>query len=265
MCSTSKRKETAPPTVLLLADENESIILFSDLGRAFRLRVSNIEEKEVRAAGQSITDLLPLRPNERIVAALEEEGGSYVAIVSERGRVRRVRSNYLGRNLIAGSTFHDVKDGGYLVDACWTPGDGDLFIATRQGKAIRFQERQIHSKGTLGMRVDPTDVVVAVTSVTEPSGVFLMSHDGKGTIRLMTGFAANKAPGSGGKLAMKTEHLVAAFAVETNDNIFAISQLSKIIRFKADEIPSKTGTVQGVNCMSLRHDQVTAVARSYHE
>jgi DNA gyrase subunit A len=176
--------------------------------------------------------------------------------------VRRVRSNYLGRSLVPGMTFHDVKEGGYLVAVCWTPGDGDLFMATRLGKGIRFKETQVHSQGTLGMRVDVDDAVVAITAVTDSSGVFMMTNDGKGTIRLMSGFRANASPGAGGKVAMKTDDLVAAFAVTETDDIFAISQTSKMIRFMAEDVPPKEGVVQGVNCMALRNDVVTAVTVS---
>jgi DNA gyrase subunit A len=254
--------ETDPPAVLAIADESEAIVLFSNFGRAFRLPVSDFVETPVRAAGQSLASQLPFRPHERIVKVLPENGGAYAVLVSQRGRVRRVRSNYLGRSLIPGMTFHDVKEGGYLVDVCWTSGEGDLFIATRLGKGIRFRESQVHSKGTLGLRVDMDDAVVAITAVTESNGVFMLTNDGKGTIRLMSGFRANASPGSGGKVAMKTDDLIAAFAVTDTDEIFAISQTSKIIRFTAEEVPPKEGVVQGVNCMALRNDVVTAVAVS---
>jgi DNA gyrase subunit A len=93
-------------------------------------------------------------------------------------------------------------------------------------------------------------------------GVLLVGPDGKGTIRLMAGFNANKAPGAGGKVAMKTERVMGVAAVTAAQDIFIISRLGKIIRFAADDIPAKEGVVQGVNCMSLRADEVAAVAVS---
>ena len=102
---------------------------------------------------------------------------------------------------------------------------------------------------------------MAITAVSEQSGVFLLSHDGKGTVRHMSGFRLNKAPGAGGKVAMKTEKLIGAVTV-ADDDLFIISQLGKLIRFKAGEVPVKTGVVQGVNCMSLRNDEATAVCMS---
>lgn len=251
-----------PPVVLTVADESEVVLLFTDFGRAFRLPVTSLAEAPVRAHGQSLPAMFQFRPHERIVAALPENGGSYLALLSQRGWVRRVRSNYLGKSLIPGTTFHDVKEGGYLTAACWTAGDGELFIATRLGKAIRFLESQVPARGCLGMRVDVADTAVAVASVYPDSGVFLLGSDGKGTIRLMVGFSANKAPGAGGKVAIKADDVIGAVTVSKDDDILIISELSKIIRFRADEVPPKEGVVQGVNCMTLRNDKITAVTKS---
>ena len=89
-------------------------------------------------------------------------------------------------------------------------------------------------------------------------GVFLVGDDGKGTVRLMAGFRTNKSPGAGGKVAMKAERLLCAHTVAAGQDALIISALGKIIRFAADDIPAKVGVVQGVHCMSLRADSVTA-------
>jgi len=78
----------------------------------------------------------------------------------------------------------------------------------------------------------------------------------------MSGFAANKAPGGGGKLAFKSDRLIGAVAVQPGDDLFIISRLGKIIRFRSDEVPPKEGVVQGVNCMALRGDECVAVTAS---
>ncbi|MCP4421079.1 MAG: hypothetical protein GY805_31085, partial [Chloroflexi bacterium] len=72
----------------------------------------------------------------------------------------------------------------------------------------------------------------------------------------------NKAPGAGGKTILKTDHLIGAITVNEADDIFIIAQSGKLIRFQASEIPPKTGVVQGVNCMGVRGDVVTAVTAS---
>lgn len=248
------------PAQLAHADAEDTLILLTDDGRVFRLPLSSLPESPVRARGQALRDLLPLRPNERIVGALPEGGGQYAVLLSKRGWVRRVQAVYLGKNLIPGTTFHDLKEGGPLIAACWSAGAGDLFLASREGKGIRFMERQVPVRGCLGIRLDPTDEAVAVAAVGPEDGVFLLGEDGQGTVRLMSGFSANKAPGAGGKVAMKSDRVVGAARVGVNDELFVISRLGKLIRFAAEEIPFKEGVVQGVACMSLRADEAVAIA-----
>lgn len=248
-----------PPALLVVGHEDDALLLFTDFGRAFRLNVSSLAEAPVRARGQNLMSLFPFRPHERIVAALPADSGQYVALASQRGWVRRVPAARLGRSLIPGMSFHDVQQGGHLTTACWTAGDGDLLLVTRQGKGIRFAESHVHKTGSLGLRVDLGDSVVGITAVTETSGVFLLSHDGKGSIRQMAGFRANKAPGAGGKVILKTDNLVGALAVGPEDDLFIISKLGKIIRFNAADVPPKEGVVQGVNCISLRNDEAVAL------
>jgi DNA gyrase subunit A len=173
-----------------------------------------------------------------------------------------LRYHYFGAALKPGTILYDIREGGAPAAACWTPGDGELFIATRKGNAIRFAETQVPVRGCPGIRVDPDDAVVGAAAVRNDSRVFLLAADGKGTIRAMSGFSANKEPGSGGKVAMKADRLVGAVAVAPGDDIFVISRLGKIIRFAADETPEKEGVVQGVNCMALRSDETTAVVVS---
>jgi DNA gyrase subunit A len=249
------------PQVVTLADASDRLLLFSDLGRGFRLEVSNLPEEDVRARGASLRTLLPLQDEERIVAALPARGGAHVILASERGWVRRVRSSFFAGALIPGTSFHETNQGGPLAAACWSPGDADLFIVTRQGLAIRFSESQVSGRtGALGLRVAAGDAVVGVTPVYEQGGAFIADAAGQGTIRLMTGFRPNKSPGAAGKQAMKSEEVIGTAAVSPEDDLFLISRLGKMIRFSAGDVPAKESAVQGVNCMSLRADATVALA-----
>lgn len=254
--------ESDPPAFLIIADESAGLIAITNQGRAFRWLARDLPESPVRSRGQSLLGALPLRAGERLAIMAVDQGGSYLTLVSERGQVRRIGSQYLGRNLQPGTIVHDPKDGGAPAAACWSSGADDLLIATRLGRAIRFSERQVPVRGCLGMRVEPDDRVVGVAAAPASGAVFLLSDDGKGTVRLMEGFAANKAPGSGGKTVMKSDTLVGAVAVDDQHDVFTISRLGKIIRFRAADVPAKEGVVQGVNCMSLRADACVALAVS---
>jgi DNA gyrase/topoisomerase IV subunit A len=254
--------EDDPPALLAIADESESLVVITDRARAFRLPLETLTESPVSSRGQSLAALLSLNDGERPAVLLDDQSGAYVAILSQRGHVHWMAGHLLGEKLLPGTILYDIKKLGPPVSACWTPGDGDLFIATRGGQAIRFSARQVPMRGCLGIRLERDDTAVAIAAVHEDSGVFLLSADGKGTVRSMSGFRANKSPGGGGKVALKTDNLVGAATISENSDIFAISRLGKIIRFQAAEVPLKEGVVQGVNCMALRADEVVALTIS---
>ena len=251
--------EDNPPVLIAVADSEADVLIISDQGRVFRMPVSQFAETPARGRGEPFADKLELMIGERIVSILPADGNTYLVLASERGRLRRVRSAYLNKSMIQGIRYHKIEEGGYVTAACWSDGRGDIFLATEAGLGIRFSENQISStNSTLGMRVDPADKVIAVTATSDDGAIFMLNHEGKGTIRLMSKFRQNKAPGAGGKVAMKVEKLVAAHAVSAENEIFVISKLSKVIRFSAEEVPQKEGVVQGVNCMGLRSDETVA-------
>lgn len=251
--------EDDPPRLLTLADAAATLLLVSNHGRAFRLAVNTIPERPLRGRGEAITAQFNLSPDETLVAALPADGGAYLLLVSERGWVRRVHSQYLNERMLPGMRFHKLSEGGFITSAAWTTGLGDLCVIAESGAGVRFAERLVPTSGCLGLRLTALDRAVGVVGVTEESGVLLLGPDGKGAIRLMSGFRENKAPGAGGKALFATERVVAAAIVNPADDVFVVSRLGKIIRFTAEEIPPKTGVVQGVQCMNLRGDETAAL------
>lgn len=249
-----------PPAILTMADESLSLLLFTNQARAFRVPVRSLPEAQVRARGQALFNRSPLGPDEHFRAALPDVFKGSVALVSTRGMVRILRHHVFGEYMKPGTSMFDPAKFGPLAAVCWTPGAGDLLILTRQGHGIRFSPEKFPPQGAPGMRLDEGDEVVAIASVTQESQVFLISADGRGTVRSMAGFAPNKSAGGSGKIAINSDKLVGGLAMEPGTDIFLISRLSKIIRFMAAEVPVKEGVVQGVNCMALRADEVTALA-----
>ncbi len=245
------------PLFLACADESQTLLLFSDKARVFRYPVKKIAETPVRAKGQPL-DRVSLDPGESIVGAIAECASGYLALASQRGYVRCLRHHLFGEHLRPGTSMYNYNEFGPLASVCWTSGNDDLFLATKNGMGIRFSEKTLPPQGTRGINLAADDRLVAVTAVNSDSTVCLISEDGKGTNRLMEGFAANKSPGGSGKITMKATQVVAAFAVSPDTDLFILSQQSKIIRFLAEEIPSTPGVVQGVNCMLLRNDRVVA-------
>lgn len=250
--------ENDPPKLLTIADQDQNLLLITNMGRAFRLPVQMIPEAPVRARGVSIAAKFNLPEDEHVAAVVPEQALGYLALLSQSGMVRMLRHHVFGEYMKPGTSLYDYRTFGFLAGATWSPGDGDLFIATKQGRAIRFSEKLVPPQGIQGIRLTQQDKAVSIAAVYPDSGVFLLSADGRGTIRLMDGFTSNKAPGAGGKIALTTDKLVCALDVEKTDQLFIITTLSKIIRFRVEEIPQKDGIVQGVVCITLRADEPIA-------
>lgn len=251
------------PLVLAGAEENQSLLLLTNRARVFRHPLHAVPQQPVFAKGTLTTERLPLESNEYIVTVLPVEARGYVALASEGGRVRILRHHLFGEHMKPGTALYNYNDFGPLASACWSPGDAELFVITRQGIGIRFAEKALNPQGDQGIKLTGDDKVVAVTPVYgDESGVFIIGADGRGAIRQMSGFAANKSPGGSGKIAFKSHKVAGAVTVEVNDDLFAISRVGKIIRFPASEVPQTEGVVQGVNCMGLRADEVVTVMKS---
>lgn len=255
--------ENEPPAMLCIADQDQSLIMISNLGRAFRLPVSAIPESPLRARGKTILGKIILADDEHPALILPVQAQGYLAVLSKTGMLRTLRHHIFGEYMKPGTPLYDYRSFGEVASACWTPGDADLLLATRSGKAIRFSEKLVPPQGCLGIRLGDGDQAVAVTFAYADSKILLIGADGKGTLRSMSTFAANKSPGSGGKIAFATENLLAALNADEIEDVFIISRLSKIIRFKCEEIPVKDGVVQGVICMSFRADEASAATVSY--
>ncbi len=254
--------ENDPPMLMTVADESATLLLLTSSARAYRLAVAEITATEVRSRGTALHDIIDLPAEERIMAVVPDAGGAYLTVVSEKGFVRSLPKHLVSERMQQGMVLYNLREGGPPAAACRHNGDGSLFIATQEAKAIRFAARTVPAFGTQGIRLTSQDKVIAIAAVTPKDSVFLISDEGKGTLRQMSGFSANKAPGAGGKVALKASKLIGAMHAGEGDDIFIISRLSKLIRFQAAEVPPKEGVVQGVNCMALRADECVALAVS---
>jgi DNA gyrase subunit A len=254
--------EADPPAFLAVADAEGRLLIVTDRSRLFFVRVADLPEAEVRDDGLDLAQMLSFQPGEAIAVLVAEEDEPFLNLLSDRGWVRRFSGSQVSR--LASGTSVEVRPNHQPVAACWSSGGQDLVIATQSGQGIRFEEKRVPIQGgCLGIRLDGSDTALSIAALTEEDGLFLISDEGKGSVRLASGLRANKSPGAGGKTLLKADRLVAAQTIQPGQDVFAISRLSKIIRFGGDDVPPKEGVVQGVNCMGLRSDQVMAAVVSH--
>jgi DNA gyrase subunit A len=248
------------PAAVQPASENAHLLLFTNRARVFRLPSGRLDAVEVRAKGDDLSLRFPLEEDEHFVAVLPDQASGYIALASHRGRIRILRHHLFGEHMRLGTAMFRPEEFGMLASVCWTPGNADLLLITERGMGIRFAEKLVNPQGETGIKLAEGDSLVSVLSVDDDSAVFMVGADGRGTIRKMNSFAPNKSTGGSGKIAMRSDHVAGALAVESKDDIFLISRLAKIIRFPANEVPETDGVVQGVVCMQLRADDVVALS-----
>ena len=249
--------EDDKPQQIMLADVESDLIALTNFARVYKIPVANIQAAPVRGKGAPLADLLRgfgMHEREHVVTLLAGSGPS-IAILTERGHVITRNKNFLKN----GAILYDVNTILPPRAACWSTGQDEIFVGTKNGLAIRFSTKQVSSKGTSAIRLEAGDELLGIAAVDPSGGVLLVSSEGRGTIRLMSGFRPNKSPGGGGKVALKAEEMVGMATANPEDDIFIVSSLCKMIRFNAGDIPAKTGAVQGVHLMTLRADEVAAV------
>src|SRR5574341_480330 len=149
--------EADPPAALLIADEAQSLVVITERARAFRLPVNTLPASPIRSRGQALAETLPFDSGERPAVVLADHGRGYLLLLTVRGYVRVLPAHIVGEKMAPGFSFYKPDDFGTPVAACWTPGDSDLFIVSRQGLAIRFPEKQMPLPGGSGIRLEPGD------------------------------------------------------------------------------------------------------------
>ena len=247
------------PASLMVCQETDNLLLFTDQARVFRWKANKLEADEIRAKGNDLSSYFQLEEGEKFAAVLPDRANGFVALASQRGRIRILRHHVFGEHMRPGTPMYRAEEFGKLASVCWTPGNADLLLLTRRGMGIRFSEKLINPAGEIGIKLSDGDSLVAVLSVDDESTVFIAAADGRGTVRKMATFAPNKSTGGIGKIAMRSDQIAGAVTVTAADDIFMVSKLAKIIRFPASEIPETDGVVQGVVCMQLRADDVLAL------
>jgi DNA gyrase subunit A len=250
---------------LAVTRASASLLLLSSRGRAFRIPVDSLPLTEVRGRGASLPERLLFTEDETLAAVLalddEQDPRNTVLIGTQSGWLRSLHRTYVGPRLQPGTLLSDPKRGGPPAVLALSNGSSEVLMVLRSGLGYRFSERLINREGVRGIQTRPDDTVVGVVSIQgDEDEVLLVTADGQGTRRQMAGFANNKSPGGQGKVIIKSDALAGAARVGSGDEALCISGFAKIIRFGVDEVPAKSGNVQGVSILDTRGDNLAALA-----
>lgn len=245
------------------------LLFFSNLGKVYRLRALEIPERERQAKGMPIVNLLPLQPGEKVQAIIDTRdfaGERFLFFATRKGTVKKTAFDAYNSSRRDGLIAINLNAGDELVRVIETSGDDDIFMVSRRGMTIRFNETDVRpmgrtAAGVRGMRLRTDDQVVSVDVARDDTAILMVTEAGYGKRTQLDNYGRQGRGGQGVigiKLTGKKGEVVAAFMVGIDDEIVAVASGGVTIRMEVREISSQGRTATGVRVMNLDDGQTVA-------
>jgi DNA gyrase subunit A len=258
---------------LFIASTHAYIMIFTDRGRAYWLKVHEIPDVGIGGKGKAIANLVPMAPEEKIAALLavkEFDDQRFVVMGTRKGIVKKTALNAFRNPRAAGIIAMGVQNGDALITAQLSDGSEEIFIGTQDGMAIRFPESDVRvmgrtAHGVRGITLREGDSIAGM-EVVAPGGTLLsVSENGYGK---RTGLDEYRVQSRGGVgiiniHATDRNGRVAGIAyVHDEDEVMLITQQGKVLRMVARDIRTIGRLTQGVRLIDMEpEDRVVSVAR----
>ena len=263
-------------THLFVASTHAYILIFSDQGRVYWLKVYTIPDVGPSGRGKAIANLVSMVPGEKIAALLavrewpEEDGERYIVTGTRLGTIKKTDLRAFRNPRQGGIIAAGVSENDAVIAAELTDGQGQVFIGTRRGKAIRFEEQDVRpmgrtATGVRGIRLRAEDEVVAM-AVVRPGGTLLtVTENGYGKRTPLDEYRVQSRGGLG-IISIQTSARngrVAGIAyVENEDELMLITQQGKVLRMDTTDIRPIGRATQGVRLIEIDdQDLVVSLAR----
>jgi DNA gyrase subunit A len=258
---------------LFVASTHAYILIFSDRGRVYWLKVYEIPDVGPDGKGKAIVNLVSMLPDEKIAALLavrEFEEGKFVVMGTRRGVVKKTALTAFSNPRAAGIIAMGVEDGDAVIAVQLSDGHGEVLIGTRDGMAIRFPEEDVRptGRGTFGVRgitLRDDDTVVAMEVVTPGGTVLTVSENGYGKRTDLDEYRVQSRGGLGIINIHTTDRngkVVGIAYVRDEDELMLITQQGKILRMVMRDVRTIGRATQGVRLIGVEDDdRVVSIAR----
>jgi DNA gyrase subunit A len=258
---------------LFVASTHAYIMIFSDRGRAYWLKVHEIPDVGPDGKGKSIANLVSMEDGEKIAATLpvkEFEEDKFVVMGTRRGVVKKTSLSGFSNPRAGGIIAMGVEPGDEVIAVQQTDGNGEVFIGTRDGMAIRFQETDVRpmgrtAYGVRGITLRDDDYVVAM-EIVKPGGALLtVTERGFGKRTEIEEYRVQSRGGVGVINISTSERNGAVVGVayaQAGDELLVITQQGMILRIKTDDVRVIGRATQGVKIIDIgEDDKVVSIAR----
>jgi DNA gyrase subunit A len=261
---------------LFIASTHSYIMIFSDRGRAYWLRVHEIPDVGPGGKGKAIANLVSMEEGERIAALLAikewpaEENQQFVVMGTRKGVVKKTDLRLFSNPRAGGIIAMGVEEGDSVIAVEMTDGTEQVFLGTRDGMAIRFDETDVRSMGRTaygvrGITLRDNDEVVAMEVVREGGTMLTVTQNGYGKRTDLEEYRKQTRGGVGIINIQTSERngkVVGISYVHDDDELMLISQQGKILRMVTKDVRAIGRATQGVRLLGVEDgDQVVSVAR----
>ena len=259
---------------LFIASTHAYLMVFTDDGLVYKMKVHEVPDAAAASRGKAVVNLIQI-PSDRklagVVPVKEFAEGRYVLMVTRKGVIKKTSladfQNIRSNGIIA----INIDEGDELLDVVLTDGTKRIFIATHNGFAIRFDEKNARpmgraTRGTRGIDLRKDDFVVSLCAVSadDSEKMLSVSEQGYGKQTPISTYRLQSRGGKGVinmKTTDKTGKVVAVFPVDDESEIMIITQQAKLIRLEADKIRKTGRSAQGVRLIKTDEgDMVTSAS-----
>lgn len=258
---------------LFLSSTHDSILFFTNKGKVYWRKAYEIPQASRQARGKAIVNLLSLGPEEKVSSFLqvkEFDDKHFVMMATKNGMVKKTRLSAYANPRSSGIIAIKLRPKDELVSTRITKGDDQVFLATREGKAIRFSERQVRemgrgASGVRGIRFGKKDEVISMEIVDSRAQVLTVTTFGFGKKSLFKDYRLQSRGGKGViniKLTSKNGEVTSVLAVRGQDEIILMTTGGMVVRCPVDQIRTSGRAAQGVRVIRLKDkDRVASAAR----
>jgi len=267
---------------IYIANMHSTMLLFTQTGRCFWLKVYEIPEGSRASKGRAIQNVLNI-PNDKILAYInvktlkdpEYVSGNNIVLITKRGVIKKTSLEAYSHPRAAGVNAVNLREGDELVEALLTNGSEEILIAAREGRCCRFDETDArpmgrNSTGVRGINIEDDDEVIGAINY-DPKAedasahtVLVVSENGFGK---RTDFDEYRITNRGGKgvktisITEKTGKLIAIKNVTENDDLMIIEKSGLTIRMAVSDIRVAGRATQGVKLINIKNgDSIAAIS-----
>ena len=278
--SASAMKDEDHISHLLVTSSHDTVMLFTNFGKVYWLRVFEIPVASRNSKGRPIVNLLPLAEGEHISALLpltaseksdsevddedeNQEASSYIFMATANGTVKKTAMEHFARPRSTGLIALSLDETDALVGVAQTTGNDDIMLVSSSGKTIRFNEGDVRAMGRTaagvrGIRLSEEAKVVSLIVPQQGAAVLMACENGYGKRTMIDDFPVYGRGGQGVigiQVSERNGPVVGATQVDETDEIILITDQGTLVRTRVSEVSCQGRNTQGVTLIRLTNDE----------